>query len=105
MSPTPHPDANVQMVAQTLWDQCGVPEGMPPTSVCFDDAIVVLADLTAAGWRQVAAHLLPLLDLTADELDALRLAAAKYRAIDTKAPALNSALDKLTTTDTAEETS
>ncbi|OKI47283.1 hypothetical protein [Micromonospora sp. CB01531] len=52
-----------------------------------------------------AAHLLPLLDLTADELDALRLAAAKYRAIDTKVPALNSALDKLTTTDTTEETS
>lgn len=61
---------------------------------------VVLDVLVASGWRQVPAHLLPLLNFTADELDALREAAQLVSLSDRMAfgidDALGSALDKLT---------
>ncbi|WP_047892566.1 hypothetical protein [Micromonospora sp. RV43] len=57
-------------------------------------ARVAVEALSAAGRLPAAPHL-PLLTLTAAEIEALLLAAAKYRAIDTRMPALNAALLKL----------
>ncbi|MEU4570801.1 hypothetical protein [Micromonospora sp. NPDC023956] len=44
----PNTDADVELVAQTLWDQCG-PPASKPTSVCYDDARAVLDALSSAG--------------------------------------------------------
>jgi len=61
-------------------------------------AQVAVETLTTAGWRRVPAHLLPLLDLTADETAAL-IGAAAADGRGWSASALRSALDKLTTTE------
>lgn len=77
--PTPrYTDADVDLAARALWEECTSEPGSKPTPTCYEDARAVLAVLSTAGWRRVPAHLLPLLDLTAD---------------------VRSDLDKLTTTE------